>query len=179
VRNRVESQNARQHDAPGLRQVPTDRNPHHPVLNRVGVKDKQEITTVPRAGYGDPYWGGRWGPMYDDIVVTNYREGTLIIDLLDAQSKDLVWRTYLVRALSDDPDRNLRGADGSEKAFREFPPTAGRNRSRPRACRRPPTDRAARQAFMTSCHGIQRLLCAFLTREAALRAARGKQGQTS
>ncbi len=123
VRRRVEGLIARQLEARGLRQVPIDQSPDLAVLYWVGVKDKQEISTVPRAGYVDPMWGGRWGPVYNDVVVTNYREGTLIIDLLDAGTKDLVWRTYLVRALSDDPDRNLRGADKDlEKAFAEFPP---------------------------------------------------------
>ena len=122
VRQRVEGLVARQLDARGLRRAPLDQGGDLEVLYWVGVKDKQEISTVPRYGY-EPYWSGRWGPVYDDVVVTNYREGTLIIDLLDARTKNLVWRTYLVRALSDDPEKNLRGADKDlQKAFLEYPP---------------------------------------------------------
>ena len=144
VRKRVETLVSRQLQARGLREVPLDQNPDLTVLYWVGVKEKQQVSTLPThptypaypgwRGYGayrgrgvynpDPYWSGRWGPVYNDVVVTNYREGTLIIDLLDARTKNLVWRTYLVRALSDDPDKNLRGADKDlEKAFRKFPPT--------------------------------------------------------
>ena len=141
VRKRVETLIGRQLDARGLRQVPMDQNPDLAVLYWVGVQEKQEVSTVPSypsypgwGGYGRypgwggagayPYWSGRWGTEYNEVVVTNYREGTLIIDLLDGQSKNLVWRTYLVRALSDDPEKNLRGADKDlEKPFLKYPPT--------------------------------------------------------
>jgi len=142
VRKRVETLISRQLQARGLQEVPLDQNPDLTVLYWVGVKDKEQVSTVPsypsypaygagrgygypgRGGYGAyPYWSGRWAPAYNDVVVTNYREGTLIIDLLDARTKNLVWRTYLVRVLSDDPEKNLRGADKDlEKAFLEYPP---------------------------------------------------------
>jgi hypothetical protein len=133
ARQRIETLISRQLDARGLRPVPLEQGPDLQIFYWVGVKEKQEVTTTPRYGYGsgygygygyDPAWSGRWGPVYDDVVVTNYREGTLIIDLLDARTKNLVWRTYLVRALSEDPDRNLRGADKDlEQAFLKYPPT--------------------------------------------------------
>lgn len=127
VRGRIETLISRQLDARGLRPVPLEQGPDLEIFYWVGVKEKQQVTTTPRYGYGygyDPTWSGRWGPVYNDVVVTNYREGTLIIDLLDARTKNLVWRTYLVRALSENPDKNLRGADKDlEKAFRSYPPT--------------------------------------------------------
>ena len=143
VRKRVETLVSRQLQARGLREVPLDQNPDLTVLYWVGVKEKQQVGTLPThptypaypgwRGYGayprrgvygvDPYWSGRWGPVYDDVVVTNYREGTLIIDLVDTGTTDLVWRTYLTRVLSDNPDKNLKGADQDlEKAFENFPP---------------------------------------------------------
>lgn len=148
VRQRVETLISRQLDSHGLRRVPLDQSPDLEVLYWVGVKEKQQVSSVPRQapypptyvytprpGYarpypypypsypGYPYGTGRWGTVYNDVMVTNYREGTLIVDLIDARTKNLVWRTYLVRALSDNPDDNLKGADRDlEKAFAKFPP---------------------------------------------------------
>ncbi len=130
TRRRVTSLIETRLSARGLREVAPDANPDLRVDYRVGNQEKQEVTTTPRtypAGpYGyryDPYSSGRWAPTYNDVMVRNYREGTLIIDLVDSGTTDLVWRTYLTRVLSDDPDKNLKGADQDlEKAFENFPP---------------------------------------------------------
>jgi hypothetical protein len=132
VRQRIETLVGRQLQNRGLREVSLDQNPDLAVRYWVGVEQKQEVTRVPSPyyAYGSPsryghYWSGPWESMYDDVVVTNYREGTLIVDLIDARTKNLVWRTYLVRALSDDPEKNLKGADKDlTKAFAGFPPTS-------------------------------------------------------
>ncbi|MDP3937268.1 MAG: DUF4136 domain-containing protein [Deltaproteobacteria bacterium] len=131
--------------ARGLREVPFDANPDLRVDYWVGVEDKQQVSTAPttrypatpygypgspynyppsRYGYRNyPYDSGRWGPAYNEVMVMNYREGTLIIDLVDTGTTDLVWRTYLTRVLSENPDKNLKGADKDlEKAFENFPP---------------------------------------------------------
>ena len=42
-----------------------------------------------------PFWtGGWWDPTYNDWWARTYNEGTLIIDLVDAHTKRLVWRAY-------------------------------------------------------------------------------------
>jgi hypothetical protein len=48
----------------------------------------------PRFGYYDPWWGP--GP---DVWVREYTEGTLVIDLVDAESRQLVWRGQSARRL--------------------------------------------------------------------------------
>lgn len=142
TRRRVVSLIQTRLSARGLREVPLDANPDLRVDYWVGVQEKQQVSSAPATrypapvyrGYGvspggypySPYYGGRWAPTYNEIMVTNYREGTLIIDLIDTGTKDLVWRTYLTRVLSDNPDKNLKGADKDlEKAFENFPPTPG------------------------------------------------------
>jgi hypothetical protein len=57
------------------------------VVYHVGVQDKVQVTDWGYR-YSDYYWG--WGGR--DIDVYNYEEGTLIIDFIDAQTKELVWR---------------------------------------------------------------------------------------
>jgi hypothetical protein len=76
------------------------------------------------------YWGvgldgWAWdGPGYDNIWLDEYEEGTLVIDLIDAQTKKLVWR-----AVAKGEDKNFRTAkfiDGAvDKAMDKYPPEYG------------------------------------------------------
>ncbi len=66
---------------------------------------RQQKTEVQDLGPADPYWGawggypvfwnGPWAFDYDDFVVKNYSQRTLIVDLIERKSKQLIWRTYL------------------------------------------------------------------------------------
>ena len=51
-----------------------------------GVKDKIDVTSW---GYRYGRWGGLRGR---NIAVHQYKEGTIVIDLIDASTKELVWR---------------------------------------------------------------------------------------
>ncbi|MDH3196696.1 MAG: DUF4136 domain-containing protein [Candidatus Krumholzibacteria bacterium] len=68
------------------------------VVYHVGVQDKVNVTDW---GYRYSYdyygWGGR------NIDVYQYTEGTLILDLIDAQTKELVWRGSAMATLEDNP----------------------------------------------------------------------------
>jgi hypothetical protein len=67
--------------------------------------------------------GGWWAPMWDEVVVKNYQKGTLLVDLIDTKTKKLVWRAYLVGALSDDTQKAMVEADKAmTKAFQNYPP---------------------------------------------------------
>jgi hypothetical protein len=66
-------------------------------------------------------WYG-WGPATAYTVPTQYREGTLVVDLFDAGTKQLIWRGTATDTLSDKPEKNaekLRKA--IEKMFKKFP----------------------------------------------------------
>ena len=118
--------------AKGLREVLEGAEPDLAVLYWVGTKDKTSIeTTSGSAAYQratwsryDPYWGARWGRTYDEVVVRNYTEGTLIVDLIDANAARLVWRAYLVQTIDKDPQKTAKRADANAKAaFAEYPPS--------------------------------------------------------
>jgi len=52
---------------------------------------KQTKTNITSYGYGyGPYWGRYGGTA--NIDVSQYDEGTLIIDVIDMNKKELVWR---------------------------------------------------------------------------------------
>ena len=46
-------------------------------------------------------WGGDWG-IASGPVATQYTEGTVIVDVFDPKTKDLLWRGQGVAAVSDD-----------------------------------------------------------------------------
>ncbi len=66
------------------------------------ARTRQELETVAPAVPGfEPYDEWYWGPGYEDVWVDEYREGTLVIDLIDANTRKLVWRA-IARAKSQD-----------------------------------------------------------------------------
>lgn len=89
-----------------------------------GARTQTEIETTPpyTLGFG-PYFGagGWWGPMYTDWWTRTYNEGTLVIDVVDASSRKLVWRAYAVTEV-DKPINDQRMQKVVDKAFKGFPP---------------------------------------------------------
>ena len=76
--------------------------------------------------YYDGFGGGwRWGGGFGNATtsVDNYKVGTLVVDLFDAKTKDLVWRGSSSDTLSDKSDKNIKNLDkGVQKMFDHFPP---------------------------------------------------------
>ena len=68
--------------------------------------------------------GYRYGGMGTaSTVVSEYTVGTLVVDMFDAKSKNLVFRGTAEDELSDNPDRNAQRLEkASTKMFRNFPP---------------------------------------------------------
>src|SRR5688572_22050844 len=96
----------------------------------ITTEAKTDISTVPSGGpsgygYGSPYpyWGGRWGPMYQDVIVRDYTEGTLVLDLVDRQRDELVWRAYVVGTLSRERETVYQLVEEAlGRAFEDYPP---------------------------------------------------------
>lgn len=59
------------------------------------VEDKTTITTEPFGILYSPYWEGKMTGTY------KYREGTLIIDIMDVRSNQLVWRGWATDVITD------------------------------------------------------------------------------
>jgi hypothetical protein len=78
-------------------------------------------------------FGGGWGWRrfggggFGDATTTteNYKVGTLVVDLFDANSKNLIWRGSASDTLSDKSAKNIKNLDkGVQKMFDHFPPGA-------------------------------------------------------
>ena len=66
--------------------------------------------------------GPRWQAGWTDVMVTNYSEGTLILDLIDAETNRLVWRAYCSSAVSSPKQAGKKIDKATQKAFKQFPP---------------------------------------------------------
>jgi hypothetical protein len=94
------------------------------VVHHVGTQDKVDVTSY-GYGYGGrayrPYgYGGGGG-----VDVTQYTEGTLILDLIDASTKQLVWRGTAKDTV--DPGKSPEAIQAKldqvfEAMFQNYPP---------------------------------------------------------
>ncbi len=70
------------------------------------------------------YWGPGWG--YSSVRVRDYKEGTLVVDLVDTKTKRLVWHGVAI----GNPDKFRKNAEerinkAIAKLFEKYPFTAG------------------------------------------------------
>jgi len=104
----------------GLRQ--DSNNPDFLIAYHVGIQDKIDVTNwgYAYAGRGRYYgWAGR------SVDVHQYQEGTLIVDFVDAKSKQLIWRATAQKALDPNPtpekiEKNI--GEAVAKMLEKFPP---------------------------------------------------------
>ena len=86
---------------------------------------KQEQTLDSFYG-GFPGWGWHryWG---GPVVVDTYEVGTLVVDLFDTQTKQVVWWASASDTISDNPEKNSKNLNKAvEKMFKDFPPKSER-----------------------------------------------------
>src|SRR6201984_1682641 len=79
-------------------------------------------------GWGWRRFGG-YGDSFGDSTTTeqDYKEGTLVVDIFDAKSKQVIWRGSAEGTLSDSAAKNEKNLDkGVAKMFKEFPPGSGK-----------------------------------------------------
>jgi Domain of unknown function (DUF4136) len=70
-------------------------------------------------------WRGFGGMGESTTTEQDYKEGTLLIDMYDAKSKQLIWRGSAEDTLSNNAEKNEKNLDkGVEKMFKKFPPHA-------------------------------------------------------
>jgi hypothetical protein len=73
-------------------------------------------------GFGWRRFGG--GGFGEATTTTEtYKVGTLVVDLFDAKTKQLLWRGTSSDTLSNNSDKNIKNLDkGVDKMFKKFPP---------------------------------------------------------
>ena len=68
-------------------------------------------------------WRGFGGMGEATTTEQDYKEGTLVVDMYDAKTKQLIWRGSAEDALSNKAEKNEKNLDkGVAKMFKKFPP---------------------------------------------------------
>jgi len=76
-------------------------------------------------GYGYRGWGGGVGTA--STIVDEWTVGTLVVDMFDAKSKNLVFRGTAEDEISDNAEKNAKKVEkASAKMFKNFPPVAAK-----------------------------------------------------
>ncbi len=77
-------------------------------------------------GYG---WRGYGAGGFGTATTTSseYLVGTLVVDVFDAKSKQLLWRGSATDELKDDPEKRAKQVEkGTKKLFNDFPPSSAK-----------------------------------------------------
>lgn len=103
------------------------------VSYHLGVEKKLDVRTIHTGyGYGAGWHGfdGRYGaysPGRTETYVSEYEEGTLLVDLIEPSKKELIWRgagQARVNRSSSPEDRKKRIREVVEKVLAAYPPGA-------------------------------------------------------
>ncbi|UXP31790.1 DUF4136 domain-containing protein [Reichenbachiella agarivorans] len=82
------------------------------------VVDEKTSTTAYTTYNGGMGYGGRWGWGYGaggmgtsttSYSENDYTEGTLVVDMYDTESKDLVWQGILTAVVKEKPEKREKG----------------------------------------------------------------------
>lgn len=98
---------------------PAEGQPDFLVMSHVGRQSRIQVTD----------WGWGYGPRAawygGGVDVYQYEEGTLVVDIADAKTKQLVWRGSATSILDPDAtpeERTERINEAVAKMFEDFPP---------------------------------------------------------
>jgi hypothetical protein len=97
------------------------------VIIHAGNKEKTQVTNYGYGGYGYGRYGAGWGGYggYGGTDVYQYDETTLVIDIVDAKAKEMVYRSTVTGIVKDDPSREEQEHNIHEvvtKMLADFPP---------------------------------------------------------
>jgi hypothetical protein len=106
----------------GWKKVAEDQADIHVLLH--GATSTKHSASTFYSGMGG--YGYRYGGMGSaSTVVTEYTVASLVVDMFDVKSKNLVFRGIAEDEISDNPEKNKKKLEkASAKMFKNFPPTA-------------------------------------------------------
>jgi hypothetical protein len=127
VSQQLKATTRRELEGRGLRYDPA--SPQLLVNFSAKLDDKMRVTTTPEPVMAPGYYGYRRGfyqpwPMYTERTdVTQYQEGTLTIDVVDAARKQLVWEGTVTKSVTSKDMKDVGAALDSAvtAAFAKFP----------------------------------------------------------
>lgn len=97
------------------------------VVVHAGVQEKMEVTDWGTSYYGGGWYNPWWGSYGGHTDVSYYKEGTLVIDVVNAKKMKLTWRGLGTATVKDYKDSKKMEADidkAVNKILASFPPGA-------------------------------------------------------
>jgi hypothetical protein len=91
------------------------------------ITNTQQTLNTFYDGMGGGWGWRRFGGGFGEATTTTdtYKVGTLVVDLFDTKTKQLIWRGSESDTLSNNSDKNIKNLDkGVDKMFKHFPPGA-------------------------------------------------------
>ncbi len=114
TRKRIRAAIEREFAAKGLTLKP--KGPDMYITFHSAVKDKVDVE---RYGYRYGRWGQVWAVRTD---LYRYKEGAIVVDLIDATTRDLVWRGIAKDIIDSDDTPDEIVNESVQALFKEYPP---------------------------------------------------------
>ena len=93
-----------------------------PSISSAGIESELRVTTTPY-GHWTPHQYGYWpGAPFGYTEVRRYNEGTVVLDMIDRKTKQLVWTGSVTSAVKRSNPPSERIATVVEKLLEAFPP---------------------------------------------------------
>ena len=123
IRDRIHEAVARELSKRGLKEVKRDENPD--LVVRYFANSESEVNVAATGDWGgfDPFIVDNWSYTYELWSATTTREGSLLIDLIDAKKKDLAWRLFLEQKILNIDKVWPKVNQEIAKGFESYPPT--------------------------------------------------------
>jgi uncharacterized protein DUF4136 len=106
----------------------SDTNPDAVMSYYLAVPDRDDVTNWDFGYMWRPSWWRDWGPGSDDASPAEYEYGAVIIELRDARSNEVIWRSHAEAPVPLDQeqyDKNLKTALKAILNAMPGQPTAG------------------------------------------------------
>lgn len=107
----------------GLKEVRPDQKPDLVVRYLANSQSKLVSAAVGDWGEFGPLIGDYWAYTYDMMTAETSLDASLIIDLIDPKRKDLAWRLYLDKKITDDDTIWPKVLGQISKGFESYPPS--------------------------------------------------------
>lgn len=91
------------------------------------IEEKQKVVSTPEPTHWGRSWYDPWPTYHNNVRTVDYKQGTLIINLIDNSSKQMVWQGTMQGTVKRSDMENPREAIASavSRIFSEYPFKAG------------------------------------------------------
>ncbi len=103
---------------------PTTTNPSILVYSHTVLSQQRQWNATSMGGFGYRGWGGMGGMA--TATETNIPIGTLIVDLVDPSTHEMVWRGIAKDQVSGNGEDQGKVGEAMQKLFANFPPGSGK-----------------------------------------------------